>query len=322
MTGLRIVVVSLVVVSAAQGVAPAFAVAQVAPVAPAAPGLPAPDTDKYQVMENWAQFPEGVAKWGGATGVDIDSRNGNIYVFHRNEAAPIMAFDRNGKFLRAWGQGMFKTTHFLRTDREGNVWVTDRGDHQVFKFSPDGKLLLTLGQKGVVGDNESREAFNGVADLVIARNGDIFIADGESTNTRVVKYSKDGKFVTWWGGLGKEPGKFDEPHSIAIDSDGRLYVGDRRNKRVQVFDQKGKFLKQWSHLGTPWGVFVKGSRLYVVDGTENNRLYIVNTKDGKVLEEVGGLRNATAVTVAADDAIYIGEVNGANVRKLVKKRGS
>jgi hypothetical protein len=240
-------------------------------------------------------------------------------VFHRNEAMPIMAFDKNGKFLRAWGQGMFKTTHFLRTDREGNVWVTDRGDHQVFKFSPEGKLLLTLGRKGVAGDNDSRDAFNGVADLVIAKNGDIFIADGESTNTRVVKYSKDGKFVSWWGGLGKEPGKFDEPHSIAIDSDGRLYVGDRRNKRVQVFDQKGKFLQQWTHLGTPWGVFAKGNRLYVVDGTENNRLYIVNTKDGKVLEEIEGLRNATAVTVDANDAIYIGEVNGTNVRKLVKK---
>ena len=225
---------------------------------------------RYQVVENWATFPDGVTAWSAATGVDIDPRNGNIYVFHRNESMPIMAFDKNGKFLRAWGQGMFKTTHFLRTDREGNVWVTDRGDHQVFKFSPEGKLLLTLGKKGVIGDNESRDAFNGVADLVIARNGDIFIADGESTNTRVVKYSKDGKFVSWWGGLGKAPGQFDEPHSIAIDSDGRLYVGDRRNKRVQVFDQGGKFLKEWTHLGTPWGVFVKGDRLYVVDGTEAN----------------------------------------------------
>ncbi|RPI49227.1 MAG: hypothetical protein EHM55_24170 [Acidobacteria bacterium] len=273
---------------------------------------------QYQVVENWAQFPEGITGWGGATGVDIDPK-GNIYVFHRNEAMPIMAFDRNGKFLRAWGQGMFKTTHFLRTDHEGNVWVTDRGDHQVFKFSPEGKLLMTLGRKGVVGDNESRDAFNGVADLVIARNGDIFIADGESTNTRVVKYSKDGKFVTWWGGLGTEPGKFDEPHSIAIDAQGRLYVGDRRNKRVQVFDQSGKFLQQWTHLGTPWGVFVKGDRLYVVDGTEANCLYIVDTKDGKVLDKVEGLRNATAVTVDANDAIYIGEVNGTNVRKLVRR---
>jgi DNA-binding beta-propeller fold protein YncE len=275
----------------------------------------------YQWVDNWAKFPAGVTAWSAATGVDIDARSGNIYVFHRNEAMPIMAFDKNGNFLRAWGQGLFKTTHFLRTDRDGNVWVTDRGDHQVFKFSPEGKLLLTLGRKGVVGENESRDAFNGVADLVIARNGDIFIADGESTNTRIVKYSKDGQFVTWWGGKGTEPGKFDEPHSIAIDSDGRLYVGDRRNKRVQVFDQKGKFLKQWDHLLTPWGVFVKDDRLYVVDGTpEGNALLIVNTKDGKIIERIDGLRNATAVTVDKDDAIYIGEVNGTNVRKLVRRR--
>ena len=164
----------------------------------------------YQVVENWAQFPDGVTAWSGATGVDID-RKATSTVSHRNEAMPIMAFDRNGKFLRAWGQGMFKTTHSLRTDHEGNVWVTDRGDHQVFKFSPEGKLLLTLGRKGVVGENESQDAFNGVADLVIAKNGDIFIADGESTNTRVVKYSKDGKFVTWWGGLGTSPENWTSP---------------------------------------------------------------------------------------------------------------
>ena len=273
----------------------------------------------YQTVENWAQFPEGVTKWGGATGVDIDSK-GNIYVFHRNESMPIMAFDRNGKFLRAWGQGMFKTTHFLRTDREGNVWVTDRGDHQVFKFSPEGKLLMTLGKKGVIGENESQDAFNGVADLVIARNGDIFIADGESTNTRVVKYSKDGKFIKWWGGKGTEPGKFDEPHSIAIDAQGRLYVGDRRNKRVQIFDQDGKFIDQWTHLGTPWGVYAKDDKLFVVDGTEANCLFIVNIKDGKVLQKIDGLVNATAVTVDSKNAIYIGEVNGANVRKLVPSR--
>ena len=291
----------------------AFAIAIILAVSGAAAAQ-----SSYEVVENWAQFPDGVSAWSPATGVDIDAR-GNIYVFHRNEAMPIMAFDRNGKFLRAWGQGLFKTTHFLRTDRDGNVWVTDRGDHQVFKFSPEGKLLMTLGRKGVVGDNESRDAFNGVADLVIARNGDIFIADGESTNTRIVKYSKDGKFVSWWGGLGKGPGQFDEPHSIAIDERGRLYVGDRRNKRVQVFDQSGKFLNEWTHLGTPWGVFVKDDRLYVVDGTEANCLFIMSTKDGKILERIEGLKNATAVTVDSKDAIYIGEVNGANVRKLVKK---
>src|SRR5580698_5331054 len=93
----------------------------------------------YQVVENWAQFPPGVTKWGAATGVDVDAHD-NVYVLHRNEAMPIMVFDRNGKFLRAWGQGMFKTTHFIRTDRDGNVWVTDRGDMVAYKFSPEGKL--------------------------------------------------------------------------------------------------------------------------------------------------------------------------------------
>jgi DNA-binding beta-propeller fold protein YncE len=177
---------------------------------------------------------------------------------------------------------------------------------------------MTLGQKDVAGDNESRDAFNGVADLVIARNGDIFIADGESTNTRVVKYSKDGKFVSWWGGKGTEPGKFDEPHSIAIDDEGRLYVGDRRNKRVQVFDQRGAFVKQWTHLGTPWGVFVKGDRLYIVDGTEAGCLLVVAIDDGKILDRIDGLKNPTAVTVDARGAIYVAEVNGANVKKFVK----
>src|SRR5688500_19325406 len=143
--------------------------------------VPADAQSNYKIVENWAKFPAGVTAWSAATGVDIDPRSGNIYVFHRNEAMPIMAFDKNGNFLRAWGQGMFKTTHFLRTDRDGNVWVTDRGDHQVFKFSPQGKLLMQLGKKGVVGENESRDAFNGVAGLGIARNRDIVIPDCERT---------------------------------------------------------------------------------------------------------------------------------------------
>jgi peptidylamidoglycolate lyase len=273
----------------------------------------------YQVVENWAHFPEGVTAWSPATGVDLGPE-GNIYVFHRNAEMPIMAFDSTGKFLRAWGKGMFKTTHFLRTDREGNVWVTDRGDHQVFKFDSHGKLLMTLGQKGVIGTNESRDAFYGVADLVIAPNGDVFIADGEAGNHRIVKYSKAGQFVTWWGGRGPQPGHFNEPHSIAIDAAGLLYVGDRGNKRIQVFDQTGKFIRAWTHFGTPWGVFVQGGRLYVVDGTEANCLYIANLKDGSIIDKVEGLKNPTAVTVDAKGVIYIGEVNGANVRKLVPKR--
>jgi peptidylamidoglycolate lyase len=272
----------------------------------------------YQLVENWAQFPPGVTKWGSATGVAVDAHD-NVYVLHRNEAMPIMVFDRHGKFLRAWGQGMFKTTHFLRVDPSGNVWVTDRGDMQAFKFSSDGKLLMTLGKKGVTGDNTSQDTFNGMADVAVAKNGDIFIADGEGPNTRVVKFAKDGQFIKWWGGKGTEPGQFNVPHSIAIDSRGRVYVADRSNNRIQIFDGDGKFLNQWTNFGTPWGLYVKGDLIYVVDGTENNCLLIASTEDGKVLERIEGLSNATAVAVDSNDSIYVGEVNGTNVKKFVKK---
>lgn len=272
----------------------------------------------YQEVKNWAQFPAGVTKWSAATGVDVDADD-NVYVLHRNEAMPIMVFDRRGKFLRGWGQGMFKTTHFLRVDRFGYVWVTDRGNMEAFKFDSHGKLLMTLGKKGVTGDNTSRDSFNGMADLAVAKSGDIFIADGEGPNTRVAKFSKDGRFILWWGGKGTGPGQFNVPHSIAIDSKGRIYVADRSNNRIQIFDQAGKFLDQWSNFGTPWGLFVKHDRIYVVDGTENNRLLIASTRDGKVLEKIEGLSNPTAVTVDSSDNIYVADVNGTNVQKFVKK---
>jgi DNA-binding beta-propeller fold protein YncE len=284
----------------------------------AAGAAAAQSTGSYRLVQNWAQFPAGMASWGAATGVDVDSK-GNVYVFQRNEAMPIVVFDRKGKFLRAWGKGLFKTTHFLRVDPSGNVWITDRGDMQAMKFDSRGKLLLTLGKKGVTGDNESHDAFNGMADVAVASNGDIFIADGEGPNSRVAKFAADGKFLKWWGGLGTAPGQFDQPHSIAVDSQDRVYVADRSNNRIQIFDASGTFLKQWTNFGTPWGLFVKDDRIYVVDGTANNCLLIANLEDGKILEKIEGLSNPTAVSVDSRGAIYVGEVNGANVSKFVKK---
>lgn len=273
---------------------------------------------QYKLADSWAHFPAGATKWGSATGVDVDAQD-NVYVLHRNDAMPIMVFDRDGKFLRSWGPGLFKTTHFLRVDREGNVWVTDRGDMQAFKFSNDGKLLMTLGKKSATGDNTSQNAFNGMADVAVAKNGDTFIADGEGPNTRVVRFSKAGKFLQWWGGKGTAPGQFNVPHSIAIDGKGLVYVADRANNRIQIFTQKGKFLRQWTNFGTPWGVTIKGDKIYVVDGTENNCLLIANLKDGKILEKISGLSNATAVAVDSQGSIYVGEVNGTNVKKFMKR---
>ena len=271
----------------------------------------------YQLVENWAQLPPGT-KWSQAISVDMDS-HGTIYVFHRDDAMPIRAFDGNGRFLRSWGEGMFTVPHFLRTDPHDNIWATDRGAHQIFKFSAEGKLLMTLGQNGLNGDNESKDALNGPADVVIAPDGSIFIADGQSSNTRIVKYSKDGKFVKYWGGKGTEPGKFDVPHSIAMDSTGRLYVADRRNNRIQLFDQDGTYLDQWTHFGTPEGLFItRDDMLYVVDG--RNALRIASTRDGKIVDRLEGLSEPTAVAVDTQGAVYITEsLWGATVKKFVKK---
>ncbi len=260
-----------------------------------------------------------MTKWGPATGVDVDAHD-NVYVFQRDDTRPILAFDRDGKFLRSWGQGLIKTAHFLRVDGAGNIWVTDRGHLQAFQFSAEGKLLMTLGQKDVAGDNESQVAFNGMADVAVARNGDIFVADGEGPNTRVAKFSRDGKFVMWWGGKGTGPGQFDVPHSIAVDAEDRVYVADRANNRIQIFSAEGTFLKQWTNFGTPWGLFIRNGMIYVVDGTANNCLLVAGVGDGRIVDRITGLNNPTAVTVDSKGAIYIAEVNGANVKKFVREQ--
>ena len=159
-----------------------------------------------------------------------------------------------------------------------------------------------------------------MADLAVAKNGDIFIADGEGPNTRVAKFDKAGAFLKWWGGKGTEPGQFNMPHSIAVDSRDRIYVADRSNNRVQIFDKDGRFLNQWTNVGVPWGLFIKGDLMYLVDGSDNNCLLVMSIKDGKVLDKIDGLSNPTAVTVDSSGAIYVGEVNGTNVKKFVKAK--
>jgi DNA-binding beta-propeller fold protein YncE len=273
----------------------------------------------YHLVENWAQLPAGT-KWETMTAVDIDSK-GTVYVFQRGDPSKVMAFDSKGKLLRSWGDKMFPSAHGLRVDRQDNVWVTDRGLHQVLKFSPEGKLLMELGKKGVAGDNNSTEALNGPSDVVIGRNGDIFVSDGESSNTRVVKYSKDGKFIKFWGTKGSGPGQLDVPHSIVMDSKGRLYVANRSNKRIEIFDQDGTYIGQMTNAGTPYGLFMtKNDVLYVVDGTQGkDDLTIVDTKDQKVLDHFGGLSGPHMLSVDSNGAVYVAEVRGASIKKFAKK---
>jgi len=212
----------------------------------------------YVVDPDWPQRPEGV-RWAEVPGVAVDDKD-NVYVFTRSQP-PVQVYASSGKFLRSWGQDAIKSAHHIKIDPEGNVWTSDIGLHVVRKFTPDGKLLLTLGTPDVSGNDEKH--FNMPTDMTFARNGDIFVADGYG-NARIVHFDKDGKFIKQWGELGSKPGQFSIPHAIAIDSKERLYVADRNNVRIQVFSTDGKLLDVWNNLVVPWGLWMtKGDELWV-----------------------------------------------------------
>lgn len=216
---------------------------------------------------------------GSTSAVATDSK-GNIWIAERcgaNSCAdskldPIMKFDRNGKFLTSFGGGMLLFPHGFYIDAKDNVWITDarvtgtRGG-QVFKFSPQGKLLLTLGRAGVAGSGP--DTFSEPNAVAVARDGSIFVADGHTPykgNARVMKFDATGKFIKEFGGHGMGPGQLEVPHALAFDSKGRLFVGDRWNNRVAIFDQDGKFIDAWTQFGRPSGIFIDSKdRLYSTD---------------------------------------------------------
>src|SRR5712691_4980224 len=297
----------------------------------------------YRVDEGWAKLPAG-RKWGAAVGVDIDRDGKSVWVFDRcataddcsgSNLAPIQKFDASGKLMTSFGAGMFNYPHGLFVDRDDNVWVSDgrakngKG-HTVIKFSPDGKLLMTLGKPGVAGNGP--DTFNAPSDIYVMANGTIFVADGHGgdTNARIVKLDKNGKFIKAWGKKGSGPGEFDQPHGLAMDSTGHLYVADRANSRIQIFDQDGKFLAEWRQFGRPSGVFIdKKDIIYVADSTSDEKtnpgykqgIRIGPVKDGKVTAFIPWNEGNTLEGVAADDAgnVYGGFTNTLNFRRFVKK---
>jgi sugar lactone lactonase YvrE len=236
----------------------------------------------YLTFDNWAKMPEGRI-WGQTSQLSLD-RDGNVWVAERcggtsclgKTDAPILEFDHSGKLVKSFGAGMLVVPHGILVDRDGNIWVTDSqgGDgkgQQVFKFSPDGKVLMTLGKAGVAGDGP--DTFNRPSGVAIASNGDIFVGDGHGgdSNARIVKFSKDGKFIKTWGKKGSAPGEFSTPHSLAFDSKGRLFVADRENRRIQIFNQDGEFLDQWKQFGMASGIFIdKNDVMYVADNESNS----------------------------------------------------
>ena len=300
----------------------------------------------YRTIENWFKMPEG-RTWGAVGGVSIDSHD-HIWVAERcganscagSNVAPILEFNQAGKLLRSFGAGMFIFPHGLYVDKGNNVWVCDgqgkdgKGQ-QVFKFSTDGKVLMTLGKAGVAGDGP--DAFNQPSAVIVAPKGDIFVADGHggNSNARIVKFAKDGKFIKDFGRHGSGPGDFNMPHGLAFDAEGRLFVCDRANNRIQIFDQDGDFIDQWTQFGRPSGIFIdKRDTIYVVDSDSaaNNHpgwmrgMRIGNVKDGSVVafipdpqENPQGTSAAESVAVDSKGAIYGAEVGPKDLKKYVKK---
>lgn len=210
-----------------------------------------PTITEYGVDPNWPKRPENISKKGWVAGLAIDAKD-QVW-FLKNCPDPIQVYTTDGEFVRTWGRGQFVNPHGLRIDPEGKVWVADFGLHVVQKFTPEGELLLTLGVRGQKGEDAAH--FNMPTDMVITPTGDIFVTDGYG-NRRIVHYDKDGEFVKAWGQYGTAPGSFVLPHTIVVDSKGKLYVADRNSGRIQVFNQDGKFLNQWANVIMPWGISI------------------------------------------------------------------
>ena len=260
----------------------------------------------YTTTRDWGQLPAGV-KWAAVTAVE-PGPGGVIYVIHRCFAnscagrmeAPILKYDAKGTLLKTWGEGMFVFPHGATVDRDGNLWVTDaRGadgkGHQVFKFNPDGKVLMTLGKAGVSGSGA--DLFDQPTDVVVAPNGDIFVTDSHRNgkNNRVVRFTKDGRYVKEWGNKGSGPGEISEPHTIALDSRGRVFVGDRENNRIQIFDQDGKFIAEWRQFGRPSGITI----------TADDRIYVTDSESGPDTgaKELPGIKKGIRIGSARDGSV-------------------
>lgn len=336
----------------------------------------------YQTVANHFQMPEG-RTWGATSAVEVDKDGKSIWVGERcgvntclgSTLNPVLEFDESGKLRTSFGAGMMIFPHGIHVDKDGNIWMTDGQDnrprrargvppdsplppapdtligHQVFKFSPQGTLLLTLGTPG---GGRDADYFYQPNDVLVAPNGNIFVSEGHSSaagsNARILVFDKGGQFIKSFGKLGKGPGEFDQPHALAMDSKGRLFVGDRSNNRIQIFDQDGKYIAEWSQFSRPSGIAIDGQdNIYVADsesgGVDRTRtnwtrgIRIGSAKDGVVKHlvpdpfaicaqgqpstpEAPCMSNTSAAEgVAIDQAgnVYGAEVGPRALKKYVKK---
>jgi len=300
-------------------------------------------TSPYGAPEHqWATPPAGApsseSKWGSSAGIERGP-HGEIWAIDRcganscdgSDKAPIVQLDpATGKAIKSIGAGLFVFPHGLHVDRKGNVWVTDGAISKdgakgltVTKLSPDGKVLMTIGTPGQRGDNETH--FNSPSDVITAPNGDIFVTDGHApiapfipTNLdmRVMKFDAKGKFIKQWGKPGAGPSEFNNPHALAFDGKGRLYVADRVNNRIQIFTQDGTLITEWKQFGRPSGFYITGDTLYAIDADSaeavhpgwKKGVWIGSISQAKVTSFVPDDKAGEGVVVAPNGNLY-GAVN-------------
>jgi len=317
---------------------------------PATAQMTAPNP--YRAQEGvWGKLPTGRA-WGATSAVWPSADGRRIWVGERCGANtctgsaldPILLFDAEGTLVRTFGAGLIAWPHGLFVDAQDNVWVTDAVGfgaeppglgHVVLKFSPTGEILLTLGRKGQSG--RGPDTFRKPSAVLVAPDGSIFVADGHDAegNNRIVKFSADGRCLKEWGGTGVEPGEFRDPHALAMDSQGRLFVADRGNSRIQVFDQEGAHLATWTQFGRPSGLYIDGNDiLYATDSESNARrnpgwrrgIYIGSARTGWVTAFIpdpepnpdgSSTSGAEGVAVDADGNVYGAEVGPRMLRKYL-----
>jgi sugar lactone lactonase YvrE len=363
----------------------ALAVLSVAAVFAQAPTNDAPNP--YQTVENYFKLPEG-RTWGSTSAVDVDRDGRSIWIAERcganscwdaqagkmSASDVVLKFDQSGKLVTSFGAGMFVFPHGIHVDRDGNVWVTDGQDnlprrrqgeaadaplpappakvigHQVIKFSPQGKVLLTLGKAGgnQPGQQADPASFYQPNDVITLPNGDILVAEGHTnaagTSQRIVRFNRDGKYLGQFGKHGSGPGEFIQPHALALDSQGRLFVGDRSNNRIQIMTPEGKFITEWKQFSRPSGIAIdKNDTIFVADSESGSvepkqsawkrGIRVGSAKDGKVqyfipdpetrtAPDFRGTSAAEGIAVDTAGNIYGAEVGPKGVKKYVKKAGT
>ncbi len=251
-------------------------------------------SNPYRPIVNWGELPQG-RSWGSTSAVEI-AHDGNIWVAERcgantcvgSAVDPILLFDPEGKLLRSFGSGLLAWPHGIDVDHEGNLWVTDAWaqgatatGHAVLKFSPEGRLLMTIGTPGTAGDPPNR--LSRPSDVLVAPNGEIYVVESHDlSRSRITKWAADGAYLETWGEQGYGPKQFRDPHALAMDSQGRIFVGDRSNNRIQIFDQNGTFLAVWTQFGRPSGIYID----------RNDVIYVADSESSPATDEYMGMRNA------------------------------